>query len=668
MSFKNRAATTVAAGAASFALALGATPLAGAQDASNATDAPGNGTISVPTDSALDMRVAVVDGKPTVTVSNASNSDQPGSNNSAPNNSPSSESKPSAAGSSENNTPTSEASGDNAEPTDGKKLTTEDLDARNAIDWIFDYIKNKKDGEKFSEFIDRVKSDVENGKPVEKGNDSTGSSVLDTETGDIRSNLSDLLSKLGITPKGVDGTESRADAKNKTNLEELTKLIDDIKVKLDEIPDFVKSNGKNGLTANTEGVKPGTYSINGTVTDADGNEKKFKFDIKVEDPGKSDNNSEGAGSTEGNKTDESDKPDADGAKSEASENQFYDDAEVRPGSSLTVKPKSDAEGLDDYVFMNAMNDEKWIDVKEDGTVDINMSDGASEGERDVYVAYAKRSDMSKVNSGDKSAIKLDKFKLNVSKDAKDTEKDAGKGTDKENDASAKQGDENAETMNKSLNDATNKLNEGSKSDSDKQSDGLYDDTEVAIGDSVTASPNDAGDRVFAAVLLTNDNDEPVAEADNFPIDPMTDEISIDDKGEITIAPSGELLKAGEYKASVITSKPENAKEFASLVEKQDLDGIVKNGEVHEFGVNVTGEASNDAAAAQNGAGAANGVGAAQNGAGDAGEQPQAQYDPQAEGSLAQTGVSLYAQLGLAASALALAGIAAVIMRRRGSAQ
>ena len=664
MSFKNRAATTVAAGAASLALALGTTPLAGAQDASNATNASGTGTISVPSDSTLDMRVAVVDGKPNVMVSNSSNvpsATQPESNNSAL----------SESGSNESDKPATETPDDKTEPTDDEKVTTEDLGARNALDWIFDYIKNKKDGEKFGEFIDRVKSDVEKGKPVEKGNDSTGSSVLDTATGDIRSNLSDLLSKLGITPKGVDGTESRADAKNKTNLEELTKLIDDIKVKLDEIPDFVKSNGKNGLTANTEGVKPGTYSINGTVTDADGNEKKFKFDIKVEDNGKADGNSEGTGSTEGNKTDESDKPDADGAKSEASENQFYDDAEIRPGSSLTVKPKSDVEGLDGYVFMNAMNDEKWIDVKEDGTVDIEMSDGASEGERDVYVAYAKRSDMSKINNGDKSAIKLDKFKLNVSKDAKETEKSTDKRTDKENDASANQSGENTEAMNKSLNDATNKLNEGSKSGSDgnntsdKRSDGFYDDVEVAVGDSVTASPNDAQDRVFAAVLLTDENDDPVAEADNFPIDPTTEEISIDDKGEITIAPSGELLKAGEYKASVITSKPENADKFASLVENQDLEGIISEGEVHEFGVSVTGEASDN----DNGGGAGADAAAAQNGAGEQpADQPQAQYDPQSEGSLAQTGVSLYAQLGLAAAALVLAGIAAVFMRRRGFTQ
>ena len=123
---------------------------------------------------------------------------------------------------------------------------------------------------------------------------------------------------------------------------------------------------------------------------------------------------------------------------------------------------------------------------------------------------------------------------------------------------------------------------------------------------------------------------------------------------------------------MITSKPDNAKKFESLVEEQDLEGIVTAGEVHEFNVKITGDKSDDAD--KNGADAAaaqNGVNGA-NGAGGAGEQPapqpQAQYDPQSEGSLAQTGVSLYAQLGLAASALALAGIAAVAMRRRGFTQ
>lgn len=706
MSFKNRAATTIAAGAASFALALGVAPISGAQDAAPAAAAASNnGTISVSTDSALDFRIVVVDGKPTVMISNGSNGGHSGSNESG---------SQTGSDESESAAPTIEKS----EPSDDESntATSEDLESRSAIDWLTDYIDNKKEGEKFDEFVERAKKSAEEGKTVEKGNDSTGTAVLDPESGEVRFKLADLLKELGISPKGVDGTESSADAENKTNLDELAKLVDEGAVSFDEIPDFVKISGKNGITANTEGVEPGTYPISGTATDAEGNPKPFKFEIKVEDTGKSgDSNNGDNGSTsapetsssapsesgdesadpsapsesqsaepsEGSDSSESSEPsseksdeiDADDEdKPEASSNKFFEDAEVRPGSSLTVKPKSDAENLDDYFFADAMKDEKWIDVKPDGTVDIEMSDGASEGDRDVYVAYVKKSDKEAFDDGDKSVIKFDKFNLKVSKDAKESEK--------ETDATADQGDDNVDTMKKSLSDATNKLREGAKSGdgkdgaSDNKSDGLYDDVDVAVGDSATVSPNDAKDRVFAAVLLTTEDGNAVAEADNFPIDPMTEELSIDDKGEITISPNGELLKAGKYNASVITSKADNAEEFSKLVENQDLEGIVKSGEVHEFNVNVTGESSEDgdgadatgATAADMNQGGTNGAGGNAAPAGNAGEQPAAQYDPQSEGSLAQTGVSLYAQLGLAASMLALAGIAAVTLRRRGFAQ
>ena len=706
MSFKNRAATTIAAGAASFALALGVAPISGAQDAApTAAAASNNGTISASTDSALDFRIVVVDGKPTVMISNGSNGGHSGSNESG---------SQTGSDESESAAPTTEKS----EPSDGESnaATSEDLESRSAIDWLTDYIDNKKDGETFDEFVDRAKKSAEEGKTVEKGNDSTGTAVLDPESGEVRFKLADLLKELGISPKGVDGTESSADAENKTNLDELAKLVDEGAVSFDEIPDFVKISGKNGITANTEGVEPGTYPISGTATDAEGNPKPFKFEIKVEDAGKSsDSNNDDNGSTsapetsssapsesddesadpsapsesqsaepsEGNDSSESSEPsseksdenDADDEdKSEASSNKFFEDAEVRPGSSLTVKPKSDAENLDDYFFADAMKDEKWIDVKPDGTVDIEMSDGASEGDRDVYVAYVKKSDKEAFDDGDKSVIKFDKFNLKVSKDAKESEK--------ETDATADQGDDNVDTMKKSLSDATNKLREGAKSGdskdgaSDNKSDGLYDDVDVTVGDSATVSPNDAKDRVFAAVLLTTEDGNAVAEADNFPIDPMTEELSIDDKGEITISPNGELLKAGKYKASVITSKADNAEAFSKLVENQDLEGIVKSGEVHEFNVNITGESSEGgddagatgATAADMNQGGANGAGGNAAPAGNAVEQPAAQYDPQSEGSLAQTGVSLYAQLGLAASMLALAGIAAVTLRRRGFTQ
>ena len=241
MSFKNRAATTIAAGAASFALALGVAPISGAQDAApTAAAASNNGTISASTDSALDFRIVVVDGKPTVMISNGSNGGHSDSNESG---------SQTGSDESESAAPTTEKS----EPSDGESntATSEDLESRSAIDWLTDYIDNKKDGETFDEFVDRAKKSAEEGKTVEKGNDSTGTAVLDPESGEVRFKLADLLKELGISPKGVDGTESSADAENKSNLDELAKLVDEGAVSFDEIPDFVKISGKNGITANT---------------------------------------------------------------------------------------------------------------------------------------------------------------------------------------------------------------------------------------------------------------------------------------------------------------------------------------------------------------------------------------------------------------------------------
>ena len=72
MSFKNRAATAIAASAASLALISGIAPSSTAQDtnAAASTRASNNGSIVVPTDSALNLRVVLVDGKPTVMISN----------------------------------------------------------------------------------------------------------------------------------------------------------------------------------------------------------------------------------------------------------------------------------------------------------------------------------------------------------------------------------------------------------------------------------------------------------------------------------------------------------------------------------------------------------------------------------------------------------------------
>lgn len=721
MSFKNRAATTIAAGAASFALAVGLTPAAFAQDSA---DASSNHELNIPTDSALDMRVVVLDGKPTVMISNGSGSH--GTSSDAGNNEGDTSGDATATPAVEPTTtptlersPSANAGGMPSESIDDVDKLREHWESiKNDPAFMVGYLENRKDGESFAEYKERLYKSITENEKVERGNDSTGNAIFDTKTGEIRFQLADLLKELGITPKGVDGSEyASAEEENKANLDKLTKLIDEGKVTFDELPEFVEISGENGLTANTEGVEPGSYPVSGVAIDDEGNKTPFSFKIKVEASGSQNEETKPSQTESAEKTTESNAPESetgepskepsaesetseaseepssesetsesseapssesksdDDKEEQASSNKFYDDAEIRPGSSLTIKPKSDAKDLDDYVFMNAMSDAPWISVNEKGVIDVDMSDGASEGDRDIYVGYVKRSDMAKFNDGDKSVVNLDKFTLKVSKDAKATEK--------ETDATADQGNDKVNAMKKSLADATSKLREGVKSgdnareSSDKKHDGLYDDVKVEIGDSVTVSPNDAKDRVFAAVLFTTEDGSAIAEADNFPIDPMTEELDINDEGEITIAPSGELLKAGDYKASVITSKADNAEKFAKLVENQDLEGIVTAGEVHEFNVSVSGETSKD-----DNSGDANGnsaVGANQgdtggnaapagNAGGQPAGQPQAQYNPQSDGSLAQTGVSLYTQLGLAASALAIAGLAAVTMRRRGFAQ
>ena len=677
MSFKNRAATAIAAGAASFALIAGIAPVAtAAQSEGNvvSTNESNGGSITVPTDSSLNLRVVIVDGKPTVMISSgySGGGSNVGSSETKPSETKPSETKPSETKPNEtkpNETKPNETKpSESSEPSSDKPSDSDSkLESRSELAWIIDWVENKKDGESFTDYVKRVKKDAAENKLTEKGNDSSGIAILDTETGEIRFKLSDLLKELGISPKGVDGTES--ESKNKANLDELSKLIDEGSVSFNELPSFVKISGKNGVTVDTKGVKPGAYSISGTATDADGNEKPFKFEIKVDGSDESDDAK--PSETEGAKPSETNKPSEtkgfdDDAKSEASNNKFYENAEVRPGSSLTIKPKSDVGDLSNYVFMNAMGEEKWIEVKPDGTINIEMSDGASEGERDIYVAYVKKDDEAKAIAGDTSVMKLDRFKLNVSKNAKASDKDA--------DASAKQDGNPVDKMKSSLTDATKKLREGAKSNGDSnKSTGLYNDVEVAIGSSKTVKPNDEKSRVFGAVLLTAEDGRPVVASDNSATKESSGELAMNDKGEITISPSGKIIKPGKYTASVITSKAGKADEFKKNVDADNFDGFMETAEVHDFSVTVTGDAA-DESNARDASGAAAGSGS-QGGAGadtayDAAAeqpvaQPAAQYSPQSQGSLAQTGVSLYAQLGLAASLLALAGAAAFMTRRRG---
>lgn len=729
MSFKNRAATALAAGTASFALIAGIAPIAMAQDTNNATStrASNNGSIVVPTDSALNLRVVMADGKPTVMISNGYTGGSNGGNNSGSNEPKPTTTKATAtetttatvtktaaaaptttAASTSKGSPSttkgSQSTTSNAAASSGTPSVSEsDLESRSDIEWVVDWIDHKNEGESFGDYVERVKNDAAKNKPTEKGNDSSGIAILDTETGEVRFKLSDLLKELGISPKGVDGTESSAESKNKANLDELSKLIDEGSVSFNKLPSFVKLSGKNGATIDTNGVKPGTYVISGTAIDANGNKSPFKFEIEVEDSGTPESTkptsskvkpSETATSeTKPSETKPSETKPSETAKStetkpsetelKSSGGKFYENAEIRPGSSLTIKPKSDVDNLDDYVFMNAMVGDDWIDVKDDGTITINMSDGASEGTRDIYVAYVKKSDEAKALEGDTSVVSLDRFKLTVSKDAKMSTEAAGTSTTtttptstkttgtptKTADARAKQGEDPVSSMKESLNNATNKLRERAESN---KGTGLYDDVEVAIGDTATVSPNDKEDRAFGAVLLTTGDGRPVVAAESFSTEETSGELGMNDEGKITISPD-KIIKPGKYTASVITSKPGKADEFKKHAKDDNFDGFMTTGEIHEFSVTVTGEVSDDsdtdgASSAASGGGSQSGAGANNAPAQPAPQpaaQPAAQYAPQSAGTLAQTGVSLYAQLGLATSLLALAGVAAFAFRRRG---
>lgn len=718
MSFKNRAATALAAGTASFALIAGIAPIAMAQDTNNATStrASNNGSIVVPTDSALNLRVVMVGGKPTVMISNGYTGGSNGGNNggsnepkptttkatatetttatvtkttaAAPTTTAASTSKGSPSTTKGSQSTTSDAAASSGTPS----VSESDLESRSDIEWVVDWIDHKNEGESFGDYVERVKNDAAKNKPTEKGNDFSGIAILDTETGEVRFKLSDLLKELGISPKGVDGTESSAESKNKANLDELSKLIDEGSVSFNKLPSFVKLSGKNGATIDTNGVKPGTYVISGTAIDANGNKSPFKFEIEVEGSGASESTKPSSSKVKPSETATSETKPSETKPSEikpsetelkSSGGKFYENAEIRPGSSLTIKPKSDVDNLDDYVFMNAMVGDDWIDVKDDGTITINMSDGASEGTRDIYVAYVKKSDEAKALEGDTSVVSLDRFKLTVSKDAKMSTEAAGTSTTtttptstkttgtptKTADARAKQGDDPVSSMKQSLNSATNKLRESAESN---KGTGLYDDVEVAIGDTATVSPNDKEDRAFGAVLLTTDGGRPVVAAESFSAEETSGELGMNDEGKITISPD-KIIKPGKYTASVITSKPGKADEFKKHAKDDNFDGFMTTGEIHEFSVTVTGEVSDDsdtdgASDAAAGGGSQSGAGANEAPAQPAPQpaaQPAAQYAPQSAGTLAQTGVSLYAQLGLATSLLALAGVAAFAFRRRG---
>lgn len=195
---------------------------------------------------------------------------------------------------------------------------------------------------------------------------------------------------------------------------------------IDDKPDFVKDNGNGSFTANTNGVKPGTYPLSGTITDPDGKTSKVNLELTVPDSGsKSGGNSasgsatatsasssdsgsnSGGNNTSGSATATSASPsDSDSKSGEVS----YDDATVKAGESTSVKPKNAPENV---VFMSSDSNPDWVNVNQDGEVTLSPNDGVSAGKQNISVQYVDKDKLSDVLSGKRDGVKTAQFAATV---------------------------------------------------------------------------------------------------------------------------------------------------------------------------------------------------------------------------------------------------------------
>lgn len=275
-----------------------------------------------------------------------------------------------------------------------------------------------------------------------------------------------ILDRLGLGSHGKDGNSESGGGGSKfdpTNL-----------------PGFVKKNPDGTMTADTTGVKPGEYKIEGTLTTPDGGKQDVSLSFNVSKPsggtgnggtgsgnngngngdGTGDNaggntggntgdntagdntggntggdnaggnasngNTEGGGTSNGGSSDSS----SDNGKSDgqAQGDVTYPDTEVAVGESKEVKPDKAPKNV---TFMNGMPDEKWVKVSRDGTVTLSPESGMSEGDKTVTVAYVANDDVKKVLQGDDSVIKTTDFTAHVTKKdspADTTERDPKSGS------------------------------------------------------------------------------------------------------------------------------------------------------------------------------------------------------------------------------------------------
>lgn len=188
------------------------------------------------------------------------------------------------------------------------------------------------------------------------------------------------------------------------------------------LPDFLKQEDNGVVTGDTTGVKPGKYTIEGTLTDPSGREIPVELTLSIggsDSSGSTDGDSDSttspsgsettspstsqAGSTETSgsasptETDGSSNPtETDGSTSptdttdgeDTKTGVTYEDAEVAAGEKQTVSPSGAKEGM---TFVSTGNPD-WVQVDpKTGEVTLTPTNGTSAGDNEITVGYTDKS-------------------------------------------------------------------------------------------------------------------------------------------------------------------------------------------------------------------------------------------------------------------------------------
>lgn len=290
------------------------------------------------------------------------------------------------------------------------------------------FIKNLANGQQTPN-IQLPSNGTLNGVLKPDGNGNVITSILG-DVKDLNSKLLDILPDNSIIShllKNFDGNSSASATTTATaGSNSGSGSNDGGSVSIDDKPDFVDDNGDGSFTANTNGVKPGTYPLSGTITGPDGKTSKVNLELTVPDSGsKSGGNSASASATAtsaspsdsrsnsgGNNT--SGSATATSASPNDSNNESgdvsYDDATVKAGESTSVKPKNAPENV---VFMSSESNPDWVNVNQDGEVTLSPNDGVSAGKQNISVQYVDKDKLSDVLSGKRDGVKTAQFAATV---------------------------------------------------------------------------------------------------------------------------------------------------------------------------------------------------------------------------------------------------------------